>query len=198
MELAPDGVLVSDDDGRIVMANRHIETLFGHDRNSLIGTPVEMLVPVRWRDAHYQHRARYGSAPRVRAMGVGPELFGAHADGSEFPVEISLSPVVTERGTATVVIIRDVTRQRVHERAARAALVHAENGRIATDLNERVSRHLHASGLTLTGILAHKQLDDDLAARLHEVIEELDTAIKDIHNTVLARFDDDTTIPPAA
>ena len=119
MELAPDGVLVSDDDGRIMMANRHIETLFGHDRDSVIGMQVEMLLPVRWRAVHHQHRARYASAPRVRAMGAGLELLGAHADGSEFPVEISLSPVATERGTATVVIIRDVTQKRAHERAAR-------------------------------------------------------------------------------
>ena len=117
MELAPDGVLVSDDDGRIMMANRHIETLFGHDRDSVIGMRIEMLLPVRWRAAHHQHRARYRSAPRVRAMGVGLELLGAHADGSEFPVEISLSPVATDRGTVTVVIIRDVTQQRTHERA---------------------------------------------------------------------------------
>ena len=123
---------------------------------------------------------------------------GAHADGSEFPVEISLSPVATDRGTATVVIIRDVTQQRAHERAARVALVNDENERIATNLNDRVTRHLYASGLTLTGILARNQLDDDLATRLREVIDELDTAIKDIRNTVFARLEDTTNLPPPA
>ena len=198
MELAPDGVLVSDDDGRIMMANRHIETLFGHDRDSVIGMRVERLLPARWRAVHYQHRARYASAPRVRAMGAGLELLGAHADGSEFPVEISLSPVATERGTATVVIIRDVTQQRAHERVARAALMNDENERIATNLNDRVTRHLYSSGLTLTGILARNQLDDDVATRLREVIGELDTAIKDIRNTVFARLEDTTNLPPSA
>ena len=80
----------------------------------------------------------------------------------------------------------------------RAASMNDENERIATNLNDRVTRHLYSSGLTLTGILARNQLDDDVATRLREVIGELDTAIKDIRNTVFARLEDTTNLPPSA
>ena len=182
MELV-DGQLVSDDDGRIMMANRHIETLFGHDRDSVIGMRIEMLLPVRWRAAHHQHRARYrrqcrGSGP----WGWGLELLGAHADGSEFPVEISLSPVATDRGTVTVVIIRDVTQQRAHERAACVALVNDENERIAsrTSMTESTSTPVPGRG---SPSRESRPTTYSTMISLHDcarVIDELDTAIKDI------------------
>ena len=121
VELAPDGILVTDDDGRILLANRHIEALFGYHRDTLVGTPVESLLPAPLRDVHQAHRAHYITAPAIRTMGAGLELSGCRADGTEFPVEISLSPAATDRGPATIVVIRDVTEQRALEHAARDA-----------------------------------------------------------------------------
>ena len=120
VELAPDGILVCDDDGTILMANRHVEALFGYDRDALVGAKVERLLPNALRLAHQAHRARYVSAPTTRPMGMGLDLLGRHADGTEFPIEISLSPVNTGHTEAIVVVIRDVSQQRAHERNARA------------------------------------------------------------------------------
>ncbi len=118
VELAPDGILVSDDDGEIVMANRQVEEMFGYPRDVLVGAHVESLLPLRSRQVHRLHRARYADTPLTRPMGVGFELLGQHADGSEFPVEISLSPIAADRGPVTVVVIRDVHQQRARERDA--------------------------------------------------------------------------------
>ena len=112
IELAPDGILVSDADGRIIMANKQIEALFGHARDGLVGQPVETLLPTRLRPAHEFHRLHYAAAPTTRPMGAGFRLFGWHADSSEFPIEISLSPITADHGIATVAVIRDVTKQR--------------------------------------------------------------------------------------
>ena len=76
VELAPDGILVGDADGRIIMVNRQVEELFGYRRESLIGEPVEILLPARLRHAHEVHRANYAIAPTLRPMGTGKELFG--------------------------------------------------------------------------------------------------------------------------
>ena len=121
VELAPDGILVSDDHGRIIMANSQVEELFGFDRDALIGQPVETLLPAWLRQAHEAHRVDYATAPMLRPMGAGLKLLGRHADGSEFPIEISLSPIAADHGLATVVIIRDVSKQRDLETAAQQA-----------------------------------------------------------------------------
>ena len=188
VELAPDGILVSDDDGRIMMANRHIEEMFGHSCETLVGAPVESLLPERLRGAHVTHRARYETAPALRPMGVGLELLGCHADGSEFPIEVSLSPVATEQGLATVVVIRDVTEQRALEREAREASALDHNERIAVDLHDRVIGHLFGCGLTLASVLGRNQLDEGITERLHDVLEEIDTVVQEIRNAVFARL----------
>lgn len=188
VELAPDGIVVSDDDGRILMANRQVEDLFGYDRDALIGTQVESLLPARLRYAHVTHRSHYVTAPATRAMGAGLELLGCHANGSEFPVEISLSPVAIGQGLATIVVIRDVTEQRALERAARKTLALDENERIGADLNDRVIGHLFGSALTLASIVSRHELDRGIAERLHDVIDELDEAVREIRSTVFARL----------
>ena len=107
VDLAPDGMLVTDPEGRIVMANRQAEALFGHDRGALVGTPVDSLLPPQLRRVHERHRRSYRAAPSVRPMGSRLELSGYRADGSEFPIDVSLSPAFTEDGLAvTVVSIR--------------------------------------------------------------------------------------------
>lgn len=186
VELAPDGILVSDDDGRIVMANRHIEALFGYDRDALVGARVETLLPERLRGAHETHRASYTATPALRPMGVGLELFGCHADGSEFPIEVSLSPAATEQGIATVVVIRDVTEQRRLELAARASSALDQSEQLAADLHDKVIGQLFTCGLTIGSVLGRSDLDGHVATQLRDVIDELDTAVREIRNTVFA------------
>jgi PAS domain S-box-containing protein len=182
VELAPDGILVCDDGGRILMANRHVESLFGYDREALVGGQVERLLPEPLRHAHELHRAGYVAAPGSRSMGSGRELWGRRSDGSEFPVEISLSPVVADQLIATIVVIRDVSDQRAAEHDARTALGE-EEARIGTELNDRVVNHLFSCGLTLASVLT-TDLDAAVDERLRDVVETLDTAIRQIRNTV--------------
>lgn len=113
LESAPDAFVLTDDRGRIELVNSQTEQLFGYRREELLGQPIELLVPQRFRQAHAGHREGYFSKPRVRQMGLGMHLFGQRKDGTEFPVEVSLAPLQTEDGRTLVSsAIRDVTERK--------------------------------------------------------------------------------------
>lgn len=118
-ESAPDAMIVTDHDGRIVELNAESESTFGYRREELIGERVEKLIPDRFREAHRLDRAAYQAAPTYRPMSRVPELFALRKDGSELPVDISLSPVQTKSGTLFFGIIRDITERRVMMELAR-------------------------------------------------------------------------------
>jgi PAS domain S-box-containing protein len=121
VDAAPDGVIVCDQQGRIVLVNVEAERMFGYERHELAGQKVDVLVPDRTRPQHGHHLAGYTGAPRLRPMGIGMALTGRRKDGSEIPVEISLSPIETARGLLVTAGIRDVTERRKLERDNRRA-----------------------------------------------------------------------------
>jgi len=121
LEAAPDAMVLVDRAGRIVRTNAHAEQLFGYGAGELMGVAVEMLVPAARREEHSKRRDRYQQEPHRRPMGIGLELSGRRKDGSHFPVEISLSPVVGKEGPLVIAAVRDNTVKASVERALTAA-----------------------------------------------------------------------------
>jgi len=118
-EASPDAIVVTDEKGQITSINSKVERLFGYGRQELIGQSVEILVPERFRQAHPGHRGTYNAHASVRPMGAGLELFGRRKDGSEFPVDIMLSPMETAEGRVVISVIRDISDRKKAQEAIR-------------------------------------------------------------------------------
>lgn len=187
LELAPDGIAVTDELGRIVHANGNFEELFGYSRDELTGHTVEMLIPHRVRSAHREHRHAFDQLPLARPMGTAAlDLCGLHADGTEFAIEVGLSPVSTEEGGRTIMAVRPISERRASEvTASDERAVRADHDRMATLLNDQVIQSIFSVGLKLTGLLGDATLRQ--LAVLNPAIDELDNAIRDVRHILFER-----------
>lgn len=148
LESAPDAMVIVGGDGKITLVNSQVERLFGYQRAELLGQAVELLVPARFRERHSGNRCLFFEQPRARSMGEGLQLFGLRKDGSEFPVEISLSPIETEEGLFVASAIRDATERRRYEQALH------ETNRLKSEFLANMSHELRTP---LNGIIGFSE-----------------------------------------
>lgn len=178
VELAPDAILVVDERGHIELANRAAEIMFGCDRAALAILGVDALVAEDRRDVHRGHRAAFDASPKTRPMGSGLELWAQRADGTAFPVEVSLSPVTFGHGPRTLVAVRDVTAHRARAQSFRDRLGLADMSDMGPGRRNGVVNRLFAVGLAMH--VLSKQLEPELARDLLDLTDDLDDPIREI------------------
>lgn len=186
VEAMPDGVVITAEDGEILLVNREMERLVGYDRSEMLGNSVDMLLPDALRHGHAAHRASFNGAPRRRSMGQGLTLAAARKDGSTFPVEISLAPAEVVGQYVVIASVRDVTANREADaqlEAARQRVMLAEDHeRIARDLHDTVIQRMFAAGLSLQSVLPI--VPDAAKEKIERILDDQDDAIRELRTAI--------------
>ncbi len=170
LDSVPDAMVIADEAGHIVHANAQAERLFGWSRGELVGRPIEILLPPRFRATHEGHRSGYHAAPRTRPMGLGLDLSGLKKDGAEFSAEISLSPISLEGRRGVVAAVRDVSERKLLESRARLWSKARDEVR---ERDEFLSVASHELRTPVTALQLQLQLLHRLAARAARGHEEV-------------------------
>jgi len=182
VEAAPNGMILTDAEGRIALVNSLVETLFGYRRDELVGCNIDMLVPQHFRAHHPELRKSYFKKPVSRAMGKGRDLFALHKRGREFPVEIGLNPLHTEQGTMILASVVDITERKQNEEKLKANLKEKEV--LLSEIHHRVKNNLQIidsligiqsdriSGSTAVTALKDSQNRVRSIAKIHQILYE--------------------------
>jgi PAS domain S-box-containing protein len=189
LDSLPDAIVIIDSSGSILFANHQVEALFGFSSAEIVGGPVEVLLPERFRQRHVGHRIGYTGNVRVRPMGAGLELFAIRKDGAEFPVEISLSPIELGKDILVAAAIRDVTAREQGEQALKEARRDAEHANLAKSRFLATASHdlrqpLQALGL-LNGALRRMVTDEES----REIVEQQELALDAMSRLINALLD---------
>ncbi len=186
VEAMPDGVIIVDHDGEMLLVNREIEQQLGYKREELLGELVEMVLPHANREAHVNHRAGFLQSSHRRSMGQGLQLEARRSDGSTFPVEISLAPAEVAGEAVVIATVRDVSAARQADAdlaAARQRVMLAEDHeRIARDLHDTVIQRLFAAGLSLQSVLPI--VPDAAKLKIERIIDDQDDAIRELRTAI--------------
>ena len=188
LDSAPDAMIIVDDRGKVAIVNERAEHMFGYGRDELLGHRVEMLLPERSRVGHKASRRSFTAKPEVRPMGPGLDLVGLRKDGSEFPVEISLSPVMTSSGAFVSSVIRDVTERKRMESEIIAARQSAERAQKANTAFLAAASHdlrQPVQALSLLNGALRRTVQDERALEMIDHQEHSLTAMTNLLNSLL-------------
>lgn len=188
LESAPDAMIILDERGKMTIVNAQAEEMFGYRREDMLGRPIEMLLPERLRDAHVGHRSGFYRDPRLRPMGLGMALLARRQDGSEFPVEISLSPVASAGGKFVSSVIRDVTERKRMEDEIIAARQEAELANKANSAFLAAASHdlrQPVQALSLLNGALRRTVKDERALQMIDSQQHSLTAMTNLLNSLL-------------
>jgi PAS domain S-box-containing protein len=188
LESAPDAMVIIDEDGKIAIVNGQTETMFGYGRDEMLGQAVEMLLPERLRRTHIGHRETFAASPKLRPMGMGQALIARRKDGSEFPVEISLSPVNAAAGRFISSVIRDVTERKRMEGEIIAARQEAERANKANSAFLAAASHdlrQPVQALSLLNGALRRTVQNDKALQMIDSQQHSLTAMTNLLNSLL-------------
>ena len=186
VEAIPDGVVIVDGSGMIMLVNREMERLVGYSREQMLGQAVEMLIPVDLREGHVANRDDFAVSPHRRSMGLGLDLAAQRKDGSTFPVEIALAPAELDGERVVIATVRDVTANRTTDaelqEARQRVMLAEDHERIARDLHDTVIQRLFAAGLTLQSVLP--TVPEQAREKIEAIIDSQDDAIRELRTAI--------------
>ena len=180
LDAVPDGLVLVDAGGQMLLVNTHLEEMFGYDRGELLGQSVDLLLPERARTTHARHRAAFIEDPRIRAMGLGLDLVGRQRAGHDIPIDIRLSHLDTPDGLCVIAAVREDTARRIAIHDREVASLSDQNLRIARELGDTVVRSIYSAGLRLHTLMP--QTTESVRSEMTALVADLDAIISEIRN----------------